>query len=562
MRGTSRLALFACLACLSASCATTVDADRLHLQVLADGAGFSDRHGALSPDGEQVAFASVREGSQDLYVAAVSTGEVRQLTNNNGNEYAPSWSPDGRRIAYSQATDEGVGIWITAADGRGEPERLTPPEQNAEIPRWSPDGARIVYTGDGAGSRDIWIIEVTTRERTRVTQHPENEWHPDWSPDGRRIVFYTTWNGEMTEVYVVDADGANLRRITNNPAEDYAPVWGPDSRRVAFSSRREGSATDIWIVDVDSGALTRVTHNASISGATQWFHDGRLVVMAKAPNAQIFAVDAQSGAVRKLTQGAAEHLSPAAHPRGGARLAYVSDQVGKERTIVLHDLQSGAVTPLGDGEALQASPSWSRDGSELAFMMSRGGWVDDNNLFVWNASTGDIRQATTEGYVNSVLWCGDALLVNIGSVSTNRREVIARASPSGGPMTQLYRHVGEDLLLGGCDPSGQRFIYTIDSAQGRAFIGTTSGAPATPLNTPAGARGMMWSPDGLRLAYLMRGEAGVGADLFVGGPAGAGATRLAHLEGDASGLSWSADGRTLYVGADLSDWGVFALGAP
>ena len=95
---------------------------------------------APSPDGKHLAFSALTK----LYVLDLPDGKPRRLSAADAREFHPSWSPDGKSLAYVSWSPEGGHIWKRAGDGRGEPERLTRAAAFYSDPVWSPDGKRIV----------------------------------------------------------------------------------------------------------------------------------------------------------------------------------------------------------------------------------------------------------------------------------------------------------------------------------------------------------------------------------------------------------------------------------
>ena len=146
---------------------------------------WSDTHPAWSPDGERLAFASNRDGDYEIYVLHLETGDLLQLTDDDGADSHPTWSPDGGRIAFHSNRAGTWEIFVMNADGSA-PVQLTNPPVSKSSPAWSPDGAFIAYHGasDDTGRRNF-------------------------------------------DIYVMNADGTDIRRLTTNPLHDVDPAWSP-----------------------------------------------------------------------------------------------------------------------------------------------------------------------------------------------------------------------------------------------------------------------------------------------------------------------------------------------
>ena len=194
-----------------------------------------------SPDGKRIVFFSNRDGhvmggipTSEIYVMDADGKNQQRLTNNPDGDLSPSWSPDGKRIVFSSRRDghfigeAGITeeIYVMDADG-GNEQRLTENRRNDWDPSWSPDGKRIAFASDRKGdfvNFDIYVMDVDGDNEQRLTKNRVDDWKPSWSPDSERIAFASTMDGNF-EIYVMDADGGNLQNLTNNPHVDSSPAW-------------------------------------------------------------------------------------------------------------------------------------------------------------------------------------------------------------------------------------------------------------------------------------------------------------------------------------------------
>ena len=204
--------------------------------------GARNYHVQPSPDGQTIAFDSDRDGERGVYLASREGGDLRRIS---GPGYAavPTWSPDGRRIAYirAEATNPKVwNLWIQSLDD-GRVTRLTNYRYGQTwSASWFPDGDRICYSHE-----DRLVIVQLSTGRERVIDSPVKGRlvrTPAVSPDGTRVVFQVYRQGAwMLNV----ADGTMQFVLTDPTAEEFA--WAPDGRHVAFHSRRDG-AWGIYVI--------------------------------------------------------------------------------------------------------------------------------------------------------------------------------------------------------------------------------------------------------------------------------------------------------------------------
>lgn len=226
-----------------------------------------------SPDGSRIVFdrtyhcaASLGLCSALWVVNADGSAEER-LTPENAqgvtSALAPTWSPDGRRIAYVLLNDrsEVSDVWVMDADGSTQRRRTD--VGDAEEPAWAPDGRRIAFSHDG----DIVVLDLDTGSLERLTKTPALfESHPDWSPDGKRIAYERNDPSppgqayQEYDAYIMDADGTNVRRLSRPRDTDGHPVWSPGGQLIAYGSDAPpvlGEGLAIVIVDADSGHRVR-----------------------------------------------------------------------------------------------------------------------------------------------------------------------------------------------------------------------------------------------------------------------------------------------------------------
>jgi Tol biopolymer transport system component len=268
-----------------------------------------------APDGRQIVCTTVasppfdRPGGGRLRIVEVGSGAIRELS--TGDAASPSWSPNGRRIAYWGLPDDESGwrdLWTVGAAG-GDPVRLTEDAPTDWNPIWAPDGRFLYFLSDRGGSPNLWrlaIDEETGRaasaprsvvlptEYARHVHRAGNRWvysalashttierltlDPDrlaavgspqnllessnlllavaLSPDGRTLAFTTLQ--PQPDLFVMSTEGGVPVQLTDDAARDRWPSWDPDGSRIFFMSNR-GGRYQIWTIRPDGSALTQVT---------------------------------------------------------------------------------------------------------------------------------------------------------------------------------------------------------------------------------------------------------------------------------------------------------------
>jgi TolB protein len=184
--------------------------------------------GAYSPDGSKIAFtASQNGGSTDVWVADADGGNARRLTRESSDDLSPTWSPDGKRIAFVSNRAGSPQIYVMNADGSGV-RRLTFQGNYNQTPQWSPRGDLIAFTArDERKVFDVFVVSPDSGKIDRVTQNQgaTNE-EPSWAPNGRLLAFTSDRKG-APQLVVSSPDGDRQVVVTDGRTVIATPAWGP-----------------------------------------------------------------------------------------------------------------------------------------------------------------------------------------------------------------------------------------------------------------------------------------------------------------------------------------------
>jgi len=244
---------------------------------------------ALSPDGRQIVFLSTRDlFSIDMYLADAGTGKiVRKLVRAAANPHfeslqfiksSGSWDATGRRFVFG-AISKGQPIFtiIDAKSGKTEKEVDFPELGEILNPTWSPDGRFIAFSAVVGGLTDIYIYDLETDELKKMTEDSFSDLYPVWSPDGQAIAFVTDrFSTALSilsignyELALMNPETGEIQRIPGfSNAKNINPQWSPDSRSLYFISDQNG-ISNIYRIDLESQKIFQITNlYTGVSGIT------------------------------------------------------------------------------------------------------------------------------------------------------------------------------------------------------------------------------------------------------------------------------------------------------
>jgi TolB protein len=264
---------------------------------------------------------------------------------------------DNERVVDTVETRNGKEVYVTDYDGANQT-RVTTSRRLNITPSWSPDGRSIAYSSYIRIQPQVIVSNVYQGTRETITDEKTGAYMPVFSPDGSRIAFMSQRDGN-SEIYIMNRDGSNPRRLTNHSAADSTPTWSPAGTQIAFTSDRSGTP-QIWLMDTDGLNVRRLTFGESWADRATWspapFNE--IAYSARSgPGFDIRVYDVASGQIRTLTDGAGTNESPAFSPNG-RHIAFSSSRLGKVHifTIARDGRNIRQITRSGNN----TFPNWSR----------------------------------------------------------------------------------------------------------------------------------------------------------------------------------------------------------
>jgi Tol biopolymer transport system component len=486
----------------------------------------SELEPALSPDGEQVAFSWEGEDNpgtarplRHIWVMFVGGSEVRQLTNGPGNDSNPSWSPDGRQIAFIRETPVGIRPVVRAVhviSSQGGPDRkLSDLPVRALSPlAWTPDGRGVVATSSGVGDEKdpaaggLRLLPVDGTPPVVLTRSPRDGFHfaPAFSPDGGQLAYLERENtsrlarcwvrlAAVDERFRPSGQGERLLRM---PAPSRGLTWGPDGRSVIFDTSGLAGNSHLFRVPTRGAASAeriQVAGREAMSPFVSPRH-AQLAFVRRLGSWVIWALEPGRPARPWTASSTSADREPSYSP-DGRRVAFVSRLSGEERGAWIADADGTHAVRLTRGPG--GSPRWSPDGRRIAYDKQEEGGIRD----IWTIDVeGGGPRRLTSGPVNNGLpcWSRDSRWIYYRRYDEQGAD-IWRVPADGGPPERVTNNAvrGPEFVADRCAVSfdGRILYYKQADGEGPLIAHPLDGGPERVAVACVAGRAFDVGPDGV-----------------------------------------------------------------
>ena len=471
---------------------------------------------AIAPDRSEIAFAS----GGDLWTVPLAGGDARLLVSHASNESQPSYSPDGKTLAFVSDRTGGGDIYLLTL-ATGDLRRLTFDDGNDLLDGWSRDGQWIYYS---SGSRDIAgndIYRVRAAGGMPMLVSADrftNEFAAAPSPDGQSIAFSARGNGpgqwwrkghshlDESEIWIMRGLSTTAyEKLVDRAGKNYWPMWSQDGRSVYFMSDRTG-AENLWVKPL-SGQPRQITQFRA--GRVLWpdiSTDGKTIVFER--NFGVWALDVDSGKAAEVPIR-----------RRGASIGPVTEHLTLTNTFSDLSLSPDGrkVVFVARGEIFAASAKDGGDAARVTRSLAREAqieWAPDSRRIVYMSE----RENVTHLFLYDFTASTETQLTR-----NTRNDEAPKFSPDG----QMLAFVRDDKEL-----------VVLDLANKQERVVAKGFISASPRN-------LAWSSDNTWIAYLGLSTRSFRNAYLV--PAAGGDSRpvSAIPNANTNGLSWSPDGTFL-----------------
>ncbi len=221
-----------------------------------------------SPDARRILFTSFLQGRPWVYEIDVRSLKIRRVMGGQGTAMGATFSPDGSAIALAREVGSGDSEIVILHPGSRETDVVSTEKTLDVSPTWSPDGRRLAFCSGRAGTPQIFIADLAAGTVRRLTLQGGYNTEPAWSPSGDRIA-YTARVGGSFQIFVQEIEGNRVHQVTATGGDNTSPTWSPDGRYLAFSSRRSGR-DEVWLSDWHGWRQTRLIEGGSGDTSPAW----------------------------------------------------------------------------------------------------------------------------------------------------------------------------------------------------------------------------------------------------------------------------------------------------
>lgn len=482
---------------------------------------------ALSPDKDTLAYDLLGR----IWLMPVSGGEGKPITDPYGNARQPSWSPDGKKIAFQAYWDGNWHIYTVNTDGSGL-KQMTSGEFDHREPHWSPDGTTLAFSSDKNGSYDIWTLQIVSEQMKAVTSAEGNESGPAWSPDGANLAYVSETDGNF-QLVTQSAESSEASSLYAAKGKLTGASWSPDGNQVLINEHKDVTANLMRV-----GADGQGTSTLSEAGEDvfpfrhSWTSDSTMIYTASGKMYELsndgkkqeipFSVNLELDRT-PYERKKREYDDTNPQPAKGVVFPALSPDGESILFVALQDLwikkRGELIQQLTDDDAVQLLPIWSPDGDQIAFSSDQ-----DGSFGIWtmNANGSDANKVLTTGSsVSGMAWSPDGSKIAYTRSFGPRFGTLSILDLATGEETKLGAGIGSSvgtptwspdgkiIALSALDPYSTRYREGVNRILLFPVDGSQQRVQKAPEHWSFGVRmndGPVWSPDGEYMALVSKGK--------------------------------------------------------
>ena len=407
---------------------------------------------SISPDSSKIAFVWNGAGSNyDIYVKSVNDGVTQRITSNPAPEHHPTWSPDGRKVAFLRSSANSIEVMLKDIESESErkigsvaamPEGWASdnPFSGCQSPAWSRDAKNMVLTEASGNTKGhgLVFLSLVSGAKTAITSPPgeDQDCYPRFSPDGSRLAFVRYISHGEAELYIVAPDGSGLKRLTTDSKNIRGLDWSPDGRQIVFASNRGGSY-EIRTIGPEGGESKPLPSNTGSASEPAVARNGKFMAYVESTdNWNIWRARIEAGPDgeqhlkdnERFLASSGQNHSPSFSP-DGSTIAFVSNRSGAPEIWFTNAGGQNPKQMTHFGGPWLGTIRWSPDGKQIVFDARPRG---HSGIFTMPSAGGPPTTFQQDQFENRrPAWSRDGKSIYFDSTRSGRPQIFKRSLETG-----------------------------------------------------------------------------------------------------------------------------------
>ncbi len=561
----------------------------------------------FSNHGRYLAYISTEHNHQDIVIYDFQEKEKARVTNSADDNEDIEWSPDDNLLSFTSYS-KGIPSVKMYRLSDGTITTVSDAEQRASDAKWSPAGDQLVMDFNLDG-KDLWLFDLASSEFTQLTLMKGDErnfgfsqdgdwvgfssrgsdfphlqayhlktgeirqlvgnesgfeWHPVWSKKRFEVLFYSTWNNEMTDVWVTSGAAENLQRITYKNIEEFGPAFNHDEDLIAYFSWEE--ANDIRIYDRISVEFKDLELRRDLIvkwNPLSWSPTrNTLAFVGVHEKDRLYQVSLDGGAQKLFLPERPENYET--HPDIDASGDWMV--FSENKNIVVRGINTGNEVVIAPAKDYQSDifPSWVPGlPDKIAFLHGEGGASDTNNIWIMDQDGGDKRQLTDIGGIVDYCWIDhDNLVFSYDPTTSYGNYDIWTLEISSNTYRPLVQDAGATLHASSVSPDGKVLLFSGDFDGTDKIYKTNLDRPGNHeeiVGAMNGGSEPTFSNSGKMIAFLSNQNHEKYHDVYVISERGGEAKRITNSPEREYGIRWMPGDASLLFSANKGNNDIYLV---
>ncbi|MCK5099737.1 MAG: Tol-Pal system beta propeller repeat protein TolB [Desulfobacteraceae bacterium] len=257
----------------------------------------------------KIAFVSTVKGKKEIFTCDFDGQNIKQITSHKSISLSPSWSFDGKWLAYVSYARGNPQIFMkNLKQKRGA---IVNYKGMNISPDWMPGQLKLAAALSFSGDQEIYLLTIKGEIIKRVTKSWGIDVSPRFSPDGKKIIF-TSKRGGTPQVYIKDIESGRAQRLTFKGKNNTSAAWSPDGKNIAYVGIEKNNI-NIFVMNIDSGMPVQLTMNAGDNEDPAWSPDGSMLAFTSTRDSgvpRIFVMNVSGSDQRRLLRLKGKQTQP------------------------------------------------------------------------------------------------------------------------------------------------------------------------------------------------------------------------------------------------------------